>query len=290
MKDACERVAGLAFWSAAIEIEPLEGGITNRNFVVRQRQERYVVRIGDDIPLHGVMRFNELAAARAAHLAGLSPEILHHEPGALVMRFVEGRALAPQDLRARRMLERVLPLLKRVHGEMIKYLRGPVLAFWVFHVLRDYAHTLAAAGSAYAGRLPRLMAIAEALERAVGPVELVFAHNDLLAPNFIDAGERLWLVDWDYAGFNAVLFDLANLASNAGLAAADELWLLEAYDGRPADAAQRRRYAAMKCASLLREAMWSMVSEIHSSIAFDYAAYTAGNLRHFERAYAAFEG
>ncbi|NBP95332.1 MAG: choline kinase, partial [Gammaproteobacteria bacterium] len=39
-------------------------------------------------------------------------------------------------------------------------------------------------------------------------------HNDLLAANFIDDGHRLWLIDWDYAGYNSPLFDLANLAAN----------------------------------------------------------------------------
>ncbi|HUI16715.1 MAG TPA: choline/ethanolamine kinase family protein [Alphaproteobacteria bacterium] len=287
--DARERALNLGFWSGPLEIEPLKGGITNRNFLVRQRGERYVVRIGGDIPIHGVMRFNELAAAEAAFQAGISPEILHHEPGAIVMRFVEGRTLTAAELRAPAMLARIVPLLQRVHTEMPKYLRGPVLAFWVFHVLRDYAHTLSAAGSAHAARLPRLMEIAARLEQAVGAIELVFAHNDLLAANFIDAGKRLWLVDWDYAGFNSALFDLANLASNADLAPADELRMLEAYYGRPADATRRRRFQAMKCASLLREAMWSMVSEICSAIDFDYAAYTAENLARFERIYAAFE-
>ena len=42
----------------------------------------------------------------------------------------------------------------------------------------------------------------------------------------------------------------------------------------------------MKCASLLRETMWSMVSELTSEIDFDYAAYTAENLARFERAWA----
>ena len=44
----------------------------------------------------------------------------------------------------------------------------------------------------------------------------------------------------------------------------------------------------MKCASLLREAMWSMVSELHSTLDFDYVAYTAENLARFERAYTTF--
>ena len=45
----------------------------------------------------------------------------------------------------------------------------------------------------------------------------------------------------------------------------------------------------MKCASLLRETMWSMVSELHSTLDFDYAAYTAEYLARFERAYAALQ-
>ena len=42
----------------------------------------------------------------------------------------------------------------------------------------------------------------------------------------------------------------------------------------------------MKCASLLRETLWSMVSEIHSTLDFDYAAYTRDYLARFERAFA----
>lgn len=56
---------------------PLGGGITNTNFVVRDRGESFVVRIGGDIPVHGILRTNELAASRAAFSAGVSPEVVH---------------------------------------------------------------------------------------------------------------------------------------------------------------------------------------------------------------------
>ena len=77
--------------------------------------------------------------------------------------------------------------------------------------------------------LPRLLAAAEQLENSVGPIELVFGHNDLLAANLIDDGARLWLVDWEYGGFNSPLFDLGGLASNNELSPEQEDWLLEAY-------------------------------------------------------------
>ena len=269
--------------------QPVTGGITNANFLVEDGGERFFVRIGEDIPVHGVLRWNELAASRAAHAAGLSPEVVHAEPGAMVLRYLEGRSLEAEDVQRPETLERIVPLLRICHRELPHHLRGPCLVFWVFHVLRDYAHTLRDEGHRLAGQLTSLQARAERLERALGPVELVFAHNDLLPANLLDDGKRLWLLDWDYAGWGSALFDLGGLASNCQLDSALEEQLLEAYYERPVDDALRRRLGAMKCAALLRESLWSMVSEQHSSLDFDYAAYTTRNLERFERAWSGLE-
>ncbi|MBC8050337.1 MAG: hypothetical protein H7X92_09365, partial [Chitinophagales bacterium] len=92
----CDRIRALPLWDAPPAIAALSGGITNKNFVVTEKSgARYVVRLGVDIPEHGVMRFNELAAARAAHAAGLSPEIIASGRGYMVSRFIEGRSLSP---------------------------------------------------------------------------------------------------------------------------------------------------------------------------------------------------
>jgi len=282
------RALALPCWRGPVEAEPLGGGITNHNLLVRQGDERFVVRIGGDIPVHGILRFNELAAARAAHAAGLSPEVVHAEPGALVMRYIPSRAFAEEDVRAQENLVRIVPLVRRAHRGIPRHVRGPVLTFWVFQVNRDYGMTLREAGHRLAADLPALMAVNEALEEAVGAVEIVFGHNDLLPGNWLDDGQRLWLIDWEYAGFNGALFDLANLASNNELSPAQEDWLLEAYYEKPPDDGLRRRYQAMKCGSLLREALWSMVSEIASTLDVDYVAYTAKNLERFHRAHALF--
>jgi thiamine kinase-like enzyme len=289
MNNALQRAARLSCWSGGVEPRPLSGGITNQNFVVEDAGKRYFVRIGDDIPVHGVMRFNELAASRAAAAAGVSPPVVHHEPGALVMAFIDGETLDEARVREPASLARIVPLLKRCHDEIPAHLRGPALVFWVFHVIRDYAGTLRDANSRMLDGLPRLLQISRTLEGEVGAIQLVFGHNDLLAANFIDDGERIWLIDWDYGGFNSPLFDLGGLASNNGLDPDQEAWVLSEYFGEPADAALMRRYQAMKCASLLRESMWSMVSEIHSHLDFDYVAYTDENLARFEGAWADFQ-
>lgn len=286
-KNAQERAASLACWSESVSPEPVAGGITNANFRVEHRGERFFVRMGSDIPEHGVMRFNEAAASRAAHAAGLSPEVTHQEAGALVLRFIEGRTLTPEDVCRETTLPRILQLVRRCHTDIPQHLRGPTLAFWVFQVLRDYAHSLREAGSPHCAKLGTLATAAERLEASVGAVTLVFGHNDLLAGNFLDDGDRLWLIDWDYAGWNSPLFDLGGLASNNGLSDAQQEWMLESYFD-DVSAETRVAYRAMKCASLLRESMWSMVSELVSQIDFDYAAYTRENLERFDIAYEEF--
>ena len=283
------RVASLEIWFGQVDPRPLAGGITNKNFIVEDRGRRYVVRVGSDISVHGIVRANELAASKAAHLAGLSPRVVHAEPGILVLDFIDGRTFTPEDVRNPANLERLIDMVRRCHCDIPQYLRGPAAMFWVFHVMRDYAHTLREGSSHYLSQLPDLLGRAARLEAAVGPIDVVFGHNDLLAANFIDDGQRLWLVDWDYAGFNSPLFDLGGLASNSELPSGQTEQALSLYFGKPVDDQLRRSASAMTAASLLRETTWSMVSEIYSTVDFDYATYTAENLRRFGAAYAAFE-
>ena len=212
-----EKVKALPCWRGPISAVPLGGGITNVNFLVQDGAHRAVVRIGDDIPVHHILRFNELAASKAAYAAGISPAVLHHESGALVIDYIDGRTMTAQDLRQDDLLDQALGLVTRVHRDIPTHLQGPSLTFWVFHVIRDYARSLQAGGSRHSAAMPDLLAEAAELERAVGQIDMVFGHNDLLPANFMHDGARMWLVDWDYAGWGSPLFDLGGLAANCAL-------------------------------------------------------------------------
>ncbi|MBR9862116.1 MAG: phosphotransferase [Rhodobacteraceae bacterium] len=276
-ENAIERTAGLSCFTDPQDIKPLSGGITNVNLTVTDQGRKYVVRIGADIEEHGVMRWNELALSQAAAKGGFSPEVVHHEDGVLVLEFLEAGTFGEEDVRKPENLHRIVALIHDVHTQMGRYLIKPVMAFWPYQVNRTYITRLLAAGSKYQGMFDELTAQSEMLEQATGAVELVIGHNDLLAANILDDGDRLWLIDWEYGGFNAPLFDLAGLASNNGLGETQERQMLEQYFAASADD-HWRPYQAMKCASLMRETLWSMTSEIHSALDFDYAQYTSENL------------
>ena len=278
------RAARLSCFQSPEQVQLLGGGKTNHNVLVQDRGERFVVRFGADIPIHGILRWNELAITRAAHQAGIGPAVRYAEPGALVLDYVPAQPITPADRQGAANVPALAQMVRRVHHDVFAAMQGTVLAFWVFHILRDYARHLGARPE-----LTNLMAQAAKLDQAVGPTDIVLGHNDLLPGNILLGSGRLWLIDWEYAGLGNPLFDLGGIASNNGFTQAEEFTLLECYFDRPLTDDLWRRYAAMKCASLLRETLWSMVSETQSTVDFDYAAYTAENLAAYRAAYATFQ-
>jgi thiamine kinase-like enzyme len=267
------RVARLSCWRGPVALEPLTGGLTNISFVASDHGEKFVVRCGEDIAVHHVFRERERAASRAAFEAGLSPELVHAEPGIMVLRFIEGRTLGEADLAAN--LGRIVPLLRKCHASVGRHLRGPANAFWAFHVIRDYVTLL--------GGEAHYLAVADRLEAAQVPMPLVFGHHDLLPGNFIDDGQRLWLIDWEYGGFGTPMFDLANLSSNGNFDPSQDTALLDTYFAGKSDEPLRRAFAAMKVASALREALWATVSDVHlSTPGVDYQAHARAYRARFE--------
>jgi len=277
------RIRTLPCWQGEIEIAPLSGGLSNANYLVADAAGRHVVRFGEDYPFHHVIRERELMTARAAAEAGFAPAVEFARPGAMVTAYLGAKTFGEADVRAN--IFRVATLMRAFHDAMPAHVSGPGFMFWVFHVIRDYARTLEAGGSSRVPRLPGWLKLAAELEAAQAPLPIVFGHNDLLPANLLDDGERLWLIDFEYAGFSTAMFDLAGVSSNAGFSAEESDALLAAYFREAPSSGIRRSFVAMQCASLLREAMWSMVSELHlSAPGVDYVAYADENLTRLDTA------
>jgi thiamine kinase-like enzyme len=224
-----------------------------------------------------VDRAREVMSATAAHAAGFAPEVQYTAKGVMVCAFIDGRTWAAADVRANP--ERVGHLLREFHAKLPAHVTGTPVIFWPFHVVRDYARVLTEGRSSFLPEVPRLMALSEAFESVQVPLPIVFGHHDLLPGNFLDDGTRLWLIDFEYAGFGTAMFDIAGAAANAEMDESEAEVLLHAYFGASPDEATWRAFDAMQGEALVRETMWAMVSDLHlDAPGADYKAYTAENL------------
>ena len=261
-------------------VEVLGGGITNHNLKVEVDGECFVLRVvGKDTALLGIDRHVEFEATKAAAAAGIGPEVVAFvEPeGWLVTRFVEGEIPPSERMREPYMLERIASALRAFHD-------GPAIpgTFNAFRVVELYRDTAIARG----GRVPDDYEWAHAVARRIEAKRSSEApapcHNDLLNANFLDDGERLRIVDWEYAGMGDRFFDLANFSINHELDERASARLLAAYFGelREGDA---RSLELMRFMSDLREAMWGAVQSAVSDLDFHFAGYASDHFARLER-------
>ena len=276
-------IRSLPFWKNEIKIKPIKGGLTNQNFLVQENSKKFFVRLGDDMPEHNVSRSKELIASNAAAEIGLSPAVIYNTKGVLVFEYIEGAMLSTDSIDDK--LESIISLIKKIHSEMSKKLYGHSVNFGAFDAIKRYAKLLKNHKSSYTQLLPSLLFQVDKLEINTSPYDIVFCHNDLIFTNFLDDEDRLWIVDWEYSGFNNPLFDLGDFASHCNFSENKEIFLLENYFEKKINEKLLLEFNSFKCAAILREAMWSMVAELTSKIDFNFLIYTQEKLAKFNDAY-----
>lgn len=279
MQAGAKRIAALPFWSGPVEPEPLPGGASNMNFVVVDRGRKYMVRLGEDNLLTGANRTNEAHAIEAAGKAGVGPKLFFAGDGAIVVEFINGRALKPADLREAAMMERVTATLRRAHNEIPHYLDCKDFVLWPYHhcrwYLRQAENGKKPLPNARTREILRLRGLIAELAEVIGAVNIVFGHNDMMPQNVMDTGDRIVFVDWEYSGFSPDLFDLGNLMMNAEPTDDQVRMFLHHYYGAPADSTLLKRVSAMMIIAAIREGAWSMLMETHDQVIdFDYGAYS----------------
>ena len=275
-----EEIAARVWPGREVELEPLGGGITNRNFKVAVGGETFVLRIGGkDTALLGIDREAEHAATSIAADLEIGPEVaVFLEPeGYLVTRFVEGSPLPVEDVREAKTLRRIAGTLRRLHD-------GPPFPsrFDPFRVVEAYLATAASRGVATPREYERAKQTADEIERARGPQRECPCHNDLLNANFIAQDGNVRIVDWEYAGMGDRFFDLANFSVNHELTDAQNEELLTAYFGELAEP-DVHALRLMRFMSDFREAMWGVVQQGLSELDFDFAGYADEHFARLER-------
>ena len=272
---------------AELTLRPLSGGITNRNFLVEAAgtRDRWVLRLaGNDTHLLGISREVEHAATVAAAGVGVGPEVTAfiRPEGYLVTRFIEGSPVPDDAVHTPDTLVRVADSLRRIHD-------GPAIPglFVPLRIVEAYRALAVARSVAIPPEYELARAIGRRIELALlaAPVDLRPCHNDLLNANFIDDGDRIRIVDWEYAGMGDPFFDLGNFSVNHELTADEDTALLAAYRRSAVpDPSRLARLTLMRVVSDFREAMWGVLQQGISTLDVDFVAYAA---EHFDRLLAA---
>jgi thiamine kinase-like enzyme len=261
----------------------LGGGITNHNFRACFGGVEVVLRIaGRQTELLGIDRASEHVATQAAASLGIAPEVLAFVPehSFLVTAFVAGVPLAEPVLREPPSMVAVARALRAFHEH------APALPtrFDVPQIARDYLALARDRGAELPPTATDAVRLAERIAAALsGPEHApVPCHDDLLGANILGDGDRIWLVDWEYAGMGDRYFDLGNLSINNGFAEADDERLLEAYWDEPCTPARFAALRLMRCMSDVREALWGVVQQTISELDFDFADYADRHLRRLQ--------
>ncbi|MDX8435707.1 LPS biosynthesis choline kinase [Mesorhizobium sp. M4B.F.Ca.ET.215.01.1.1] len=255
---------------------PLErlGGLTN-----------LVYRAGDlclRIPGKGteeyINRANEAVAAREAAKAGVSPELLHADAGTgvLVSRYVAGaETMSPEKFKTRAgSPARAGEAFRKLHSS------GAVFPFRfeLFAMIDDYLKVLSTKNVALPAGYHDVVREADSVRAALAthPIPIVACHCDPLCENFLDTGDRMWIVDWEYSGMNDPLWDLGDLSVEGKFDAAQDEELMLAYFGRAPKPAERGRVVIYKAMCDLLWTLWGLIQLANNNPVDDFRAYADG--------------
>ena len=274
INEVIKKLNAISFFQGEITVKRLYGGFSSYSYIVTHNNKKYVVRLLSDRKHYHVLNFHELAASKAAGIAGVAPKVTYNDKEFLIFEYIPSNPLTVEKIKEEKNLKKIIFLLKVIHKNVSKYFHGPALTFWHFHSIKDYARTLKEINSSYIGDLNTLLDDSEMFENMLSPSEIVFSHGDIYPLNILDDGKKLWLIDWEHAGFNHALTDLASLSKHGELNQNEENYILEQYYGESVTSQLMCQLNIIKCASILREILWSMIAEIKLPINYDFNDYT----------------
>jgi thiamine kinase-like enzyme len=268
-------------------VEPLPGGLTNRNYKVTTPDGAYVLRHSrpSSADALAVDRRAEYENSVRAAAAGVGAPVVDFLPddGILVVGFLEGESLTDEHLQRPGILPRVAAACRRLHGG-----EPFVNRFDMFELQADYLGRVRRRGfrlpAGYLDHAGTVGRVQDAL--GVRPVAPRPCNNDLLAANFIDDGRTVSIIDYEYSGNNDPYFELGNLWSECHLTLDQLEELVGRYDG----AASRSHLARARLWGLMSQygwTLWASIQDATSPIEFDFWSW---GMEKYERADATFAG
>lgn len=248
----------------------LEGGLTNMNYKVTIDNNHYFFRLGTkENSLLNISLEKEFNASITASCLGIAPKVIHYCPKecVLVSEFIQS-ASEPVNLRDIEMQQKICQSLRELHFFKIEF-QGTLCPF---ETIKLYWQNALSAGALF----PELLeeSIFPLVDQICATLEVewnrVPCHNDLHIGNFLNDGQKIWIIDWEYAAMGDPLFDLATLVSVEGFTDGEAEILLYNYLQRRATQEELKGFL-FKCALAdLRWGIWYYLQDKISEIDYNF--------------------
>ena len=169
-----------------------------------------------------MIRAQEIAAHEAAYQTGISPEVIYFKNEISIYEYIDCNILTPQELREEKNLSKLVELIKIIHNKVFNNLKNSNSFLNIFQIINHKVQALRKYKSLYIDTINELVDDCKMFKNQSKSCKIVFTHNDFYHANLLYDGKKFWLIDWEYAGFNVDVLDLANLSKNIQLIEEEE--------------------------------------------------------------------
>ena len=204
-------------------IKRLEGGMSNYTYVVECNGKKYTYRVPGKYAEKFVDRNDEWHNVKEVDKLNINNITTYFEipTGEKLAEYVDGVILSETDIVSYNAMS--AQALKKIHNSTLKF-----KDYNAFVRLADYENYCINLGFVHPEEYMVLKNKLKNLQQMQKQVKLVPCHCDYQPTNLVVQGDKLYVLDWEFAGMNDPIYDVA-CYGNAGFDKA--LLLLEAYVG-----------------------------------------------------------
>ena len=224
------------------------GGLTNHTYHVTLEDGReFVVRIPGEGTEEMIVRRDEMVSTKLACDLGVDAQVLYFgEDGSKVTEYIGNAITMSADTICEpRHIKQVAEIFKIMHGSGA----DTKVPFEVFDMAAGYEKIISDMNvpmfADYGENKAKVMAIKSEIDAAVSPKK-VPCHNDPLCENWVEGNGRMYLIDWEYAGMNDGMWDVADVSIEASFGEESDRLLLEEYLGRVPTLVDMKHFLASK--------------------------------------------
>lgn len=256
----------------SVKIQRL-GGLTNRNYKIETNTGDFVIRLPGEGTEEMINRKDEYICTNLATQLNIDSQLIYFDDkkGIKISRYIQNaETMNPDLVRKKDNMKAIAETFKKLHtcGETV-----PVV-FDVFEKIEHYEKLLKKYTENYFWRdyqvvksqVYQLKDIIEEMN-----VKVTMCHNDPLCENFVKGEDKMYLVDWEYAGMNDPMWDLADFFIEANFSPEEEVMFCKFYFGHSLDSITQKRILINKIFLDFLWSLWGKQRSANGEKLLDYA-------------------